>query len=109
MPQKLTALLICLLLPACAELQQSADATARTAARATVDEVLVTRFPGVDGDRVTPYTNCVIDNASASEIANLARSAVTGVNDATVSLVTGMIQRPEISACLLRAGLAPAT
>ena len=99
----------CLAFLGCAELQQGADATARTAARATVDEVLVTRFPGVDGTRVTPYTNCVIDNASASEIANLARAAVTGVNDATVSLITGMIQRPDISACLLRAGLAPMT
>lgn len=102
-------LMSALVLPACAELQQSADAVARDSARAAVDEVLVTRFPGVDGRRVTPYTDCLIENASASEIANLARAAVTGVSDATASLVTGMLQRPEISACLLRAGLAPTT
>ncbi len=109
MSQKLTALLICLLVTACAELQQSTDAVARQSARAAVDEVLVTRFPGVDGSRVTPYTNCLIDNATRSEIANLARAAVVGVNESTMSLIVGMTRRPEISACLLNAGLAPTT
>ena len=99
----------CAALLGCTEMQQSADAVARTSARAAVDEVLVTRFSGVDGDRVTPYTDCLIDNASRSEIASLARAAVGGVNEATVSLVYGMARRPEISACLLRAGLAPTT
>lgn len=106
---RLIAALVCLGLLGCAEMQQSADAVARQSARATVDEVLVTRFPGVDGSRVTPYTDCLIDNATRSEIAALARSAVAGVNEATVSLVNGMIRRPEISACLLRAGLATTT
>lgn len=109
MLRPLIPLAVSLALLGCAEMQQSADAVARTSARAAVDEVLVTRFPGIDGTRVTPYTNCLIDNATRSEIANLARAAVAGVNEATVSLITGMIQRPEISACLLRAGLAPQT
>ena len=109
MLRRLIPIAACLALSACAEMQRSADAVARDSARAAVDEVLVTRFPGVDGNRVTPYTDCLIDNATRSEIANLARAAVTGVNEATVSLVIGMARRPETSACLLRAGLAPQT
>ncbi len=102
-------LVACVGLLGCAEMRQSADTLARDSARAAVDEALVTRFPGIDGTRVTPYTDCLIDNATRSEIATLARAAVTGVNEATVSLITGMIQRPEISTCLLRAGPALTT
>lgn len=99
-------ILALLSLAGCTELQQARDELARQSARAAVDEVLVTRFPGVDGTRVTPYTDCVIDNASAREIGNLARAAVAGVEPDTVSLVFDIAQRRETTACLLQAGLA---
>lgn len=97
---------ICLLVAGCAELQQTRDEVARRAARATVDEVLVTRFPGVDGTRVTPYTDCVINAASASELGSFAKAAVTGVDESTVTLVFNIAKRPETARCLLQAGLA---
>lgn len=93
-------------LAGCAELQQAQTDIARQSARAAVDEVLVTRFPGVDGTRVTPYTDCVIGNANAREIGSLARAAVTGVEPDTVSLVFDIVQRRDTTACLLQAGLA---
>lgn len=99
--------LVLALLAGCSELQQAQDDLARQSARAAVDEVLVTRFPGVDGTRVRPYTNCVIDNANAREIGSLARAAVTGVEPDTVALVFDIVQRRDTTACLLQAGLTP--
>lgn len=95
-----------LLLASCAEVQQATDNVARTSARAAVDEVLVTRFPGIDGTRVTPFTDCVIGGASAREIGRLAQAALVGVDQGTVTLVTQIAQRPDVAACLLQAGLA---
>ena len=93
-----------LCLTACAELQQGADATARSAARAAVDEVLVTRFPGIDGRSVTPFTDCVIDNASAAEIAEFAEAAVVGVSEVTVAVIRQVLARPDTQTCITRAG-----
>lgn len=90
-------------LTACAEVQQATDDIARTGARAAVDEVLVTRFPNVDGSKVTPYTDCVINNASGREIGTLARAALVGVDDDAVSLVFDISRRPDTAQCFLRA------
>lgn len=100
------ALLCGLLLTGCAQVQQVTDDVARQSARAAIDEVLVTRFPGIDGTRVTPFTDCVIDGASGREIASLARAALVGVEQDTVTLVTQIAQRPAVATCLLQAGLA---
>ena len=40
-------------LSACDQVQEATDNVARTGARAAIDEVLVTRFPNVDGAQVT--------------------------------------------------------
>ncbi len=90
-------------LAACSDVQKATDDIARTGARAAVDEVLVTRFPNVDGNKVTPYTDCVINNASGREIGTLARAALTGVDEGTVSLVVDIAQRPDTAQCFLRA------
>ena len=93
------------MLAACAETQQVVDDVARQSAKAAVDEVIVTRFPGVDGTTVTPYTDCVIDNATGREIGRLAQAALVGVTDTTVQLVFDIARRPETSRCLLEVGL----
>lgn len=100
------ALPIVLLLAGCAEVQKATDDVARQGARAAVDEVLVTRFPGIDGTRVTPFTDCVINGASGREIASLARAALVGVDESTVTLVVDIAKRPDVAGCLVQAGLA---
>jgi len=99
---------VVLALVGCAEVQEATDNVARSGARAAIDQVLVTQFPGVDGSRVTPYTDCVINNASGSEIGSLAQAALIGVDEQTVSLVLDIAKRPDTSSCLLQAGLANA-
>ena len=82
---------------------------ARDAAKSTVSKILTTRFPAVPAAAVTPFTDCVIDNASGREIAELARDAVIGVSDTTVALVTDVIGRSETTKCIAKAGLAALT
>ncbi|MEP4198960.1 MAG: hypothetical protein ABJL99_25320 [Aliishimia sp.] len=87
----------------CSEVQEATDNLARDGARSAIDQVLVTRFPAIDGDKVTPYTDCVIDNASGSEIGSLAKAALVGVDESTVTLVVEIAQRPDTASCFLKA------
>ena len=107
MSQKVTAAVALagsLWLSACAQTQTVVDDVARDAAKAAVSEALVTNFPGVPRAAVTPFTNCVIDNASAREIAELAKDAVVGTSGTTVAIVRAILDRPNTQTCLTRAG-----
>ncbi|MEL7262932.1 MAG: hypothetical protein AAF822_12120 [Pseudomonadota bacterium] len=99
------ALVPLLALTACAEATQAVDDVARRSAKAAVAETLTTRFPAVPQQAVTPFTDCVIDNATAREIGEFAKDAVIGVSETTVALVTSVLQRPETQTCVTRAGL----
>ncbi|WP_299688904.1 hypothetical protein [uncultured Tateyamaria sp.] len=99
------ALVTLLTLTACAEATQAVDDVARRSAKAAVAETLTTRFPAVPKQAVTPFTDCVIDNATAREIGEFAKDAVIGVSETTVALVTQVLQRPETQQCVTRAGL----
>ena len=100
------ALVAALTVTACTETQQAVDGVARKSAKAAVAETLTTRFPAVPKAAVTPFTDCVIDNATAREIAEFAKDAVIGVSETTVALVTQVLQRPATQQCVARAGLA---
>ena len=94
------AVLLVLSLAACAEIQ---DQIARDAAKAAVRPVLTERFPGVP---LEPATNCIIDNATASEILSLAADAATGRPDErTVDTTLTILTRPETITCLATEGL----
>ena len=81
---------------------QLQDELARDAAKNAVRPVLQDRLPGVP---VEPATDCVIDNATASEILSLAADAVTGPNANTVEIVSDILVRPDTLTCLATEGL----
>jgi hypothetical protein len=81
---------------------QAQDRLAREAARSTVTRVVVDRFPGVP---VEPAIDCVIDNATAAEIASLAADAALGPTQSTAEVVTRILTRPETINCLGARGL----
>lgn len=82
-----------------------ADYIAREGARDAVRPVLRSRLPGVP---IEPAVDCVIDNASASEIFSLAKDGVTGQPDAsTVETVTSILSRQSTIECIASDGLAP--
>ncbi len=90
---------------ACAETQEAVDLVARDAAKSAVNEALVTRFPWVPKQAVTPFTDCIIDNASAREIGQFAKDAVIGVTENTVTVIQNVLGRPDTQSCVTRAGL----
>ena len=91
---------------ACVPVQEAVDNTARQGAKGVVAETLATRFPQVPKQLITPFTDCVIDNASALELRDLARSVVVGVDDQTVATVRSVLSRPETAQCLQTRALA---
>mgnify|MGYP001029123883 FL=1 len=101
---RLIALVALLGLTACEQTSRAVDNAARNSAKVAVNEALVTRFPLVPKELTTPFTDCVIDNASANEIGELARDAVIGVTDTTAALVRTVLERPETQQCVIRAG-----
>lgn len=78
------------------------DALAQDAAKRAVRPVLAERFPGVP---LEPATDCVIENATASEILSLAAESVTGPTASTVEIVLNITTRPDTIRCLAEEGL----
>ena len=95
-----TLALIAATLTACTQVQQAVDDTARQGAKGVVTETLATRFPQVPKELITPFTDCIIDNASALEIRDFARAAIVGVDEQTVTTVRTVLARPETVQCL---------
>lgn len=104
------AVLVALLtLTACEETTQAVDNVARRSAKAAVSETLVTRFPAVPKQAVTPFTDCIIDNASAREIGEFAKDAVIGVSETTAALIRSVLERQQTQQCIVGAGLSVLT
>jgi hypothetical protein len=98
---------VCFLtLAGCETATKAVDDVARRSAKAAVSETLATRFPTVPKKFVTPFSDCVIDNATAREIGEFAKDAVVGVDETTVVLVRAVLERPETVQCVTKAGLA---
>ena len=94
------ALVLFMLTASCATVEQAVDNTARQGAKGVVTETLATRFPQVPKELITPFTDCIIDNASSGEIGTFAKAAVVGVDDETVATVRTVLSRPETVGCL---------
>ncbi|MEW9921035.1 hypothetical protein AB2B41_15590 [Marimonas sp. MJW-29] len=97
---RLLAVAILVFVSACTQVQQAVDDTARQGAMGVVTETLATRFPQVPKELITPFTDCIIDNATALEIREFARAAVVGVNDNTVATARAVLSRPETTQCI---------
>ena len=90
----------------CTEATKAFDEVARRSAKAAVAETLTTRFPLVPKAEVTPFTDCIIDNASGIEIGQFAKAAVIGGDDTTVALISDILGRPATQQCAGKASLA---
>lgn len=87
-------------LTACAEMEAAADRTGRKAATTAVTEVIAINFPQVPKPLIQTFTGCVIDNAAAVEVRELAKASVIGVDDTTVAVVRSILARPATQSCL---------
>ncbi|MDT8328719.1 MAG: succinate dehydrogenase [Roseovarius sp.] len=89
-------------LTACDAANQAADTVARDRAKGVVNGVVETRFPGVNA---APVTDCIINQASASEIVSIAGASVTGVTQSTVEQVVEIASRPDAVTCIAQNSL----
>lgn len=94
----------CTMSPLVEGMQETVDTNARDAAKAAVIPMIMgTTLPNgqpIPEQIAVPMATCVIDNASAQELARLAGAAVTGPNADTTLLVADMLKRPETTTCI---------
>jgi len=93
-------------LAGCTEATKAVDEVARRSAKAAVAETLTTGFPLVPKAVVTPFTDCIIDNASGIEIGQFTKAAVVGGDDTTVALISDILGRPATQHCAGKSSLA---
>ena len=91
-----------LLLASCDTAQEAAIKGTRDMEKAVVNQVVENKFPGLNA---APITDCIIDNASVSEILTIAKASVVGIQQDTVDTVVGISQRPDTAACIGKNGL----
>ena len=100
--RKLGLLSACLALGACVSGRDIMQDTTRSLARNAVDAAAARYVPGVN---VTPYTDCVINNASTSELLQLAQAAGAGAAQEIATqaypVVKTIAARSETSKCFL--------
>jgi len=97
---RVLSLIAALSLTACAEVQTAADKTGRQAATSAVTEVIAIQFPQVPKPLIKTFTGCVVDNAQAVEVRELAKASIVGVDDDTVAVVRNVLARPATQTCL---------
>lgn len=96
------ALAATLTLTACDSAQEAVTKGTRDTAKTVVNGVVENKFPGLNA---APITDCIIDNASVSEILTLAKASVVGVQQDTVDTVVSISQRPETAKCIAKNSL----
>lgn len=89
-----------LALGACTEVQTAADRTGRQAATSAVTQVIAINFPQVPKPLIEAFTSCVVDNAQAVEVRELAKASLVGIDDDTVAVVRNVLSRPATQTCL---------
>ncbi|MEL6609659.1 MAG: succinate dehydrogenase [Pseudomonadota bacterium] len=92
-----------LLLSACSAAQDAVDAEVRQTAEQVINTVVERNFPGVNA---APVSNCVVDNATTGEILTVAKAAVTGIDEETVTTVLDIAKRRDTLECIARNGIA---
>ncbi|MDW4499075.1 hypothetical protein R5H30_13850 [Sulfitobacter sp. D35] len=87
-------------LAGCAEIVRTADESGRAAAKTVVPEALALYFPQVPKALYTPFTDCLIDNATGPELADLAQDALIGPDPQTAETIRAILSRPATESCL---------
>ena len=96
---------VLLVLAGCDSAQPLIDDTARKAAKGVITPIVAKKLPFANTEIVT---NCIIDNATGSEILDLAKAAVVGVTDATAQTVVKIASKPDTAKCIANGSLSAA-
>jgi hypothetical protein len=93
---------VAVLMSGCLAPEAAVQETARAAAKGVINTVMSQKLPGVN---TAPYVDCIVDQASTEEVITLAKAAVTGIDNSTVSIVTSIASQPETISCIAQNGL----
>ena len=85
------------LLSGCLAPEAAVEQTARSAAKGVINTVMAQKLPGVN---TAPYVDCIVDQASTEDLITIAKAAVTGIDNSTVSIVTTIASQPETISCM---------
>ncbi|NPD14063.1 succinate dehydrogenase [Xinfangfangia sp. D13-10-4-6] len=98
---KLSPGILALALSGCVVGESVMQETTRSLARTAVNGAANQYLPGVN---VSPYTDCVINNAQTGELVQLAQYASAGTNGAGQAwpVVRTIATRPEATQCLVQ-------
>ncbi|WP_265500658.1 hypothetical protein [Paracoccus beibuensis] len=75
------------------------DAASRQVARNVINTQMQSRLPGAN---VTPYTDCVVNNATTAELIDIAQMSRAGASGAADSVAT-IVSRPATTQCIAAA------
>ena len=95
-------LAVALLLVACGPSPEQQKEQAEAFAVPVVTPILAKEYPGAT---ITPFAECVVDNASDEELLKILEAARNGVTGRTTQMVLGMARRPEVRTCAFDAGV----
>ncbi|WP_157971126.1 succinate dehydrogenase [Pseudogemmobacter bohemicus] len=101
LPTKALMLTAIVALSGCVAGESMMQETTRSLARTAVNGAANQYLPGVN---VSPYTDCVINNAQTGELVQLAQYASAGTNGAAQAwpVVRTIASRPEATQCLMQ-------
>lgn len=78
------------------------DDVARSSAKAVITPIIAKKFPFLNSAEIT---DCIIDNANASEVIKIGAAAISGVTKETISTVFEITTRPETLKCITKVSL----
>jgi hypothetical protein len=100
---RIALLLVGLVLVAGCNSTELGDRVAQESARSVITPVVEDRFPGANASEIT---DCIIDDATAGEIIDLAQAAAFGVTDRTIHTVSEIALRRDAVVCIAESQLA---
>lgn len=78
------------------------DAASRQLAQSVINTEMQKRLPGVN---VTPYTSCIMQNATTAELIDIAQMSRAGASGAADSVAV-IVKRPATTQCIAAASRA---
>jgi len=96
-----------LMLGGCSAYQQGGPNLGFDTARSAVLKALASEYDNVPKERLEPYTECIINNASRLELTGLSAGSVAGPTPQVVETIDNIIARAPTARCISAVALQP--
>lgn len=93
-----------ILLSGCDIAQPAVDDALRSKAKSVITPIVKQNVPIANAEIVS---DCIIDNASNSELLDIAKAAIVGVSDDTIQTVVDIAGRPDTVKCIAKGAIVP--